>query len=179
MSKKKNPTPAAGATLPLAPDPVPAVGAPSPPVGFVVPPKHQRHAGRLPTAQQVRDAPDVARELTTSASYTSDFGTRVPAAAVVAAALLLAKGWSDQLAAAQLWAEYVRVQYDSAWRAALALTHQLQPEFALADRHDPAVATRYPQTKDFFAVRAQAAARGAVTRAKKKKAAQAQVKKSA
>jgi len=162
---------AAGSTLPLQADAVPSKGAPSPPVGFSVPPKNQRRPGALPNTQQVRDAADVAREITTSASYAADFGSRVPPAAAIASALTLAKGWSDELAAAELWQAYARIQYEAAWRSALGQMKLFAPEFKLAAQHDPAVATRYPQTKDFLGVRSALAQRGAQTRAQKKKAA--------
>jgi hypothetical protein len=170
-AKKTTKQAAAGSTLQLQPDPLPKQGAPSPPVGFSAPAKYQRRPGALPTTQQVRDAADVASELTTSKSYAADFGSRVPAAGAIASALTLAKGWSNQLAAAEAWLPYVREQYESAWRAALGLTKQLQPEFELAVKHDASVSTRYPQTQDFLQVRSVAATRGAQTRAQKKKAA--------
>jgi hypothetical protein len=170
MAAKKQKA-AAGSTTPLQADPLPKQGAPQPPLGFAPAPKGQRRPGALPTTQQVRDAADVARELTTSSSYGSDFGARVPSAKTIGTALTLAKGWSDQLAAVLAWESYVRSQYDAAWRAALGFMKQLSPEFKLAAQHDPAVSTTYPQTKDFLGVRQAAATRGAQTRAQKKKAA--------
>jgi hypothetical protein len=136
----------AGSNVPLQADPLPKQGAPSPPVGFAAPAKYQRRPGALPTTQQVRDAGDVAGELKSSSKYNADFGNRVPPAATIAAALTLAQGWSNQLQAAETWLPYVRAQYESAWRAALGLTKELQPEFQLAVKHDASVATRYPQT---------------------------------
>ncbi len=171
MAAKKK-TLAAGSTLPLQADPLPKQGAPQPPVGFTPPPKGQRRPGRLPTAQQVRDAGDVAGELTGSSTYGTDFSKRVPSAQVLSAALLLAQGWSAQVALAEEWLGYVRVECDAAWRGALQGMDDFAPEFKLAAKHDPAVAKRYPQTQDFLGVRAQAAQKGAKTRAKnaKKKA---------
>jgi hypothetical protein len=170
-TKKTSKTTVAGSTLPTQADPVPAKGAPSPPIGFALAPKGQRRPGLMPTAQQVRDASDAASELTSSSKYTADFGNRVPSATIVAGALNLAKGWSDQLAAAETWLAYVKVQYESSWRGALQQTSALKPEFQLAVKHDASVSTRYPQMQDFLAVRAAAAARATVTKANKKKAA--------
>jgi hypothetical protein len=146
-------------------DQPPAIGAPHPPTGFSRP-KGSR--GSPPTTQQVRDALDVAREIKV-ATYASDFGKRAPAQDAFASELGLAKAWSDEVGAADAWQLYVHTQRDLAWKAALASAKALKAEFTLADKHDPAIAKRYPQTKAFLGVRSVAAKRAAVTRAGNKK----------
>lgn len=168
MAAKRTPAKTVAPVV-LPPDPLPKQSAPAVPVGFEPPPKHQKRVGLPPTEQQVRDAPDVARELSTSTSYANDFGNRIPGAKTIADALTLAKGWSDQVGAAEAWLTYVKAQEHAAWREAFALTKKLKPEFELAAKHDPAVAKTYPQTEDFLGVRVAAAKRGVKTRAEKKK----------
>ncbi len=149
----------------------PAQGAPSPPKGFT-PPGAGRKGKTAPTAQQVRDADDVARELG-AATYRDDFGARAPDPVALASALRVAQAWSQELDAAEQWQTYARAQADAAWAAVFADTKKLGAEFQLAEQHDPAVAKRYTQTRGFLNVRREAAAKGAVTRKKKRSAAPA------
>jgi hypothetical protein len=136
----------------------PTATAPRPPKGFA-PPK-SRPAGVKVNVQQERDADDVAREITTSKTYVADFTARAPAAAELAAQLSAAKAWSDELAAAEAWLDYVRVQRDLAWSAALGEAKKLKIEFDVAAAHDPTVRERYPQTSAFLNVWKVVAARG-------------------
>lgn len=174
---KKSPAKKAPAKKPAA---VPKAAAPAadkgvslptvPPVppGFQ-PPKERIVA--IATAQQERDALDVAREITTSRTYEQDFTHRAPPAPQLAAELAVAKAWSDQTASASAWYDYVRIQRDMAWKQALDTARKLKPEFDLAVKHDPAVTQRYPQTSAFLGVWKAAASRASATKAAKKKAA--------
>ena len=130
-------------------------------------------SGAPVTKQQERDAPDVAREISSSATYEQDFTARAPAAGPMATQLKVARAWSDEEAAAEAWLAYVRVQRDLAWKGTLASTLALKPEFDLAVKHDPAIGERYPQTQAFLGVWKVAAKRAVATRAKKKKAVKA------
>ncbi len=147
------------------PDAAPAKGAPTPPKGFT-PPKGGRSGKLAPTAQQVRDADDVARELGAS-TYREDFGARAPDPTALSASLRAAQAWSQELDASEQWQAYVRAQTDAAWNAVFADMKKLGGEFQLAEKHDPNIAKRYAQTKGFLNVRRAAAAKGAVTRKKK------------
>lgn len=125
--------------------------------------------GHVPTEQQVRDAPDVAREIAASKTYGADFGKHAPEVSSFAAALLLAKAWSDEAAAADAWSTYAGDRRDRAWEQALTSVGNLQEPFGTADSHDPTIAKKYPQTKVFLDVRAKAARKAAATRASNKK----------
>jgi hypothetical protein len=166
-SKTKVAKPAAKARPSVAPAmaSVPDRGAPSPPKGFKMPAATKKKGGDQPTAQQVRDAGDVARELSAK-TYLEDFGTRAPDAPSLCNALEFAKEWSDELAAAESWREYVRVQANAAWSVAMPLIKALEAEFPLAAKHDPSILKRYPQTNDFINVRKVAGQKAAVTRRK-------------
>jgi hypothetical protein len=144
----------------------PTAQAPSAPVGWAPGGRPKRNA----TEQQVRDASDVARELTETKRYVADFTNRAPSAADLAARLLVAQAWSNEAAAAEAWRLYANDQRDRAWDLAFVLVKKFQKEFVAADEHDLSVAERYPQTKAFLGVRSKAAQKGAATRAKKKKA---------
>jgi hypothetical protein len=149
-------------------DSPPSSGAPLPPAGFQ-PPTSQGRGGRrnTATAQQVRDAIDVARELD-HVDYAKDFGPHAPPQKTFTDALRLAKAWSNELAAAERWLVYVKAQYEGAWTGTLVLAKKLEPEFRHAARNDPTIAERYPQTLDFLDVRRAAAAKAATTRARNK-----------
>ena len=113
----------------------------------------------------------VAREITSSNTYEADFTRRAPAPETFAAQLTTAKAWTDELAAAENWQAYVRVQRDLAWQAVLGTARKLKPEFDLASKHDPLIAEKYAQTKAFLEVWKAAAARAVETKANKKKTA--------
>jgi hypothetical protein len=147
--------------------PGPPGHAPAPPKGFKK--SKGRAADVAATAQQERDALDVAREITSSKSYVEDFTNRAPDAATLAAELTVARQWSDELKAAAAWLAYVRVQREQAWEAALTTAKKLKPWLDPAVQHDPTIADRYPQTVAFLRVWKVAAARAAITKASKKK----------
>jgi hypothetical protein len=160
----KNELPSNGTVVPAKP----AGTAPRPPRGYT--PPDGRVNGAIATAQQERDALDVAREVTTSKSYEQDFTSRAPPSVTFAAELTTARAWSDELAAAEAWSAYVRVQRDLAWQATLATARKLKPEFELALKHDGVIGERYPQTRAFLAVWKAAAAKAVETKAAQKKA---------
>jgi hypothetical protein len=123
------------------------------------------------TSTQVTEAPQMAREISASRTYATDFGSRAPAATALANKLKLASAWSTEAARAERWAHYAQSQALLAWDAALQDTRTLKEEFDLAVKHDAALPERYPSTTAFLKARREAAARGVRTRKAKKKSA--------
>jgi hypothetical protein len=150
-------------------DPIPAVGAPRTPPGFdaSVP------LGRGPTIKvgQTKAASLAAAELSASATYTQDFGTRVPEKSVIAKALVFAAGWSTEAGNAASWAKYAKLEQREAWSPALALMAALRPFFVLTTQQDSELAAKYPATAQYFEATRAPSKRAASTRKAKKRAA--------
>lgn len=123
-----------------------------------------------PTDEQVRAAPGVVRELENEKSYRDDFGKRAPDASAVSAALSRARTLSDETARAEAWHTYLKNETQVAWQQALELTNKLQEHFEVADRADPGVALRFPETKAFYEVRARIAERAVASRKRNRSA---------
>lgn len=132
---------------------------------------HSAEGVRLrPTEDQVRAAPGMVRELVNEASYRDDFGKRAPEATTVSAALSRARTLSDETARAEAWHTYLKNETQVAWQQALELTNKLQEHFEVADRADPGVALRFPETKAFYEVRARIAERAVASRKRNRSA---------
>ncbi len=116
------------------------------------------------TEEQVRAAPGMAREISNEATYRDDFGKRPPDPATISAALLRAKGLSDEAARAEVWLAYLKNESQMAWQHALELTGRLQEHYDVADRADPGIALRYPDTAVFLDARSRIAERAVVSR---------------
>jgi len=166
--KKPAESPAAESLLKDAIPMPPAQGAPAAPSGFT--PRSRPQKGDRPPAtdQQVRDAGDVARELE-EPTYADDFGKRAPNQPQIVASLRRFKGWATEATRAAQWLAYAQAQESAAWQDAATRMLALQPKFEDAVRDEPAIAERYPQTDAFLHVHKVAAAKGAATRAAKKK----------
>ena len=90
--------PAVVAAPPVTPpgDLPPAVGAPAPPKEWVpAPGKRRGGKGSRPRGAQITSAVAAAKELTQSASYVADFGSRAPAAPQVAFVVTNAAKWRN------------------------------------------------------------------------------------
>jgi hypothetical protein len=119
-----------------------------------------------PVGEQERDAPEVARELDGATAYREDFSVHAPDRAALSAQLARAAALSVEAANAEAWSKYLATERDRAWQQALSSMSELQTHFDAADASSPNIARRYPRTHAFFAVRAKASARAAVTRRK-------------
>jgi hypothetical protein len=171
----------AAAAPPITPpgDLPPAVGAPAPPAAWVPTPKKKRGAqGHRPRGVQLTSAQAVAKELSGSATYSADFGSRAPAAAQVAFVLTNAAKWRDTWQAAKRFFVYASEQRATWENDALAQMDALKPAFEYAASRDGTVAEKYAATAKYLGEANAIAARGVTVRkarAKAKKGTQATV----
>lgn len=117
-----------------------------------------------PTDEQVKAASGMASEIADEKTYREDFGKRAPEPAAVSSALARAHALSDELARAEAWLAYLKGESASAWQRALELTGRFQEHFDIADRADPEIARRYPDTTTFYRARSKSAERAVATR---------------
>jgi hypothetical protein len=152
--------------IPVAP---PFANAPHTPDGFEAPEEIPR--GPNPTLQQLRDAGDVAAELS-NPSYVAHFSKEVaPDQGSFTTELLTAKAWSEEVTRAEAWVVYAKVQRQAAWRNVFDTIRAFRPIFDAVINVKAAIAAKYPQTKAFFGVWQVAAEKAAETRKENKKAA--------
>jgi hypothetical protein len=151
-------------------DAVPSVGAPVTPKDFV-PSKVVRGAKVQPPPDVIKAAPGAAKEIASSTTYASDFGSSAPDGATLATNIAFAAAWSAQYALAGSWLAYVKEQTRLAWLQANPQLDDLAPAFSYARTHNDAISTEYASTSKLFDARSQGAVKGAAVRASKKAAA--------
>ena len=163
----------AAAAPPITPpgDLPPAVGAPAPPAGWVAVQKKKRSAhGLRPKGVQTTSAQSVAKELTGSATYAADFGSRAPAAAQVAFVMTNAAKWRDTWQAAKKFFVYASEQRATWENDALAQMDALKPAFDYAASRDGTVTEKYAATAKYLGETNAIAARAVTVRKAKAKA---------
>jgi hypothetical protein len=166
------PTLAAAAPPPITPpgDLPPTAGIPAPREGWEPSPAKKRGThGLRPKGVQASTAQAVATEITQSATYTADFGTRAPAAGQVAFVITNAAKWRDTWQAARKFFVYAAEQRAVWENQALAQMDALKPAFEYAASRDGTVAEKYAATAKYLGATNAIAARGATTRKAKAK----------
>ena len=98
-----------------------------------------------------------------STAYTDHLGTKVVAAADLAAALHFAASWSAEEARAAAWHAYARVQALLAWDYAIGLVRKVQPN-VIAAMHDPTFAQTLPTFVALVTTPIEVGKRAAATR---------------
>jgi len=152
-------------------NPLPASGAPMPPVGWVPVKPAGARAFAPPLKSQVEQASAVAQELRATNAYAQFLGAKVPAAGAVADALDFAARWSVEVEAAEKWLEYVKNQAQLAWSFTRGLLEPLKAPLALETARDPAFDKELPLLKALVTARNTVAKRGAANRAARKRSA--------
>jgi hypothetical protein len=168
---------AAVAALPVMPpvtppgDLPPATATPTPPSGWEPTPKKKRGPrGLRPKAVQIASAVAVAKELTGSATYQADFGSRAPSAAQVAFVVTNAAKWRATWAAAKKFYAYAAEQRATWENEALVHMDKLKPAFEYVTARDPVVAEKYSATSKYLGATNAIAARAATVRKANEKA---------
>jgi hypothetical protein len=163
-------------TAPPAPAPVPPPFTPPgdlPPVAAVpaprpgwepTPRKRKGPQGLRPKATQAANASAVAKELTESATYGTDFGSRAPAAAQVAFVITNAAKWRETWQAAKKFLAYSAEQRATWDNEALVHMDKLKPAFDYVTSRDPTVAEKYAATSKYLGATNAIAARAATVR---------------
>jgi hypothetical protein len=163
----------AAAAPPITPpgDLPPAVGAPQPPAGWVAAPGTKRSPkGLRPRGAQISNAVAAAKEITESATYAADFGSRAPAAGQVAFVVTNAAKWRAVWHTAKAFLTYASEQRATWENDALAQMDALKPAFNYAASRDGTVTEKYSATAKYLAENSQIAERGAAQRKEKAKA---------
>jgi len=163
---------AAAAAPPMTPpgDLPPAAGAPAPPEGWTPVLKKKRSArGLRPKGVQITSAVAAAKELTQSATYATDFGSRAPAAAQVAFVVTNAAKWRDTWQAAKKFFAYASEQRATWENDAVAQMDALKPAFDYAASRDTTVAEKYAATSKYLGATNAIAERAATVRKAKAK----------
>jgi hypothetical protein len=163
----------AAAAPPITPpgDLPPAVGAPPPPAGWVpAPGKKRGPKGLRPKGAQISNAVAAAKEITESATYAADFGSRAPAAGQVAFVVTNAAKWRAVWQTAKAFCTYASEQRATWENDALAQMDALKPAFNYAASRDGTVEEKYSATAKYLGENSQIAERAVTVRKENAKA---------
>jgi hypothetical protein len=151
----------------------PAVGAPAPPEGWKATPTKGRGRALGSRLKRVQGASQAAaaKELATSTTYVSDFGSRAPSPTVLGFLLSNAAAWRAIWDGATQFLAYAAEQRQKWEDAASAEMAALAPSFDFVASRDPAIAQKYAATAKYLGAASASAKRAVVTR--KAKAAKA------
>jgi hypothetical protein len=144
--------------------PLPAVGAPQPPVGWQPVQPVAVHKLAAPMRVQIDAAPAAAQELRTSSAYTTFLGTKVPEPRGLADALDFAVQWSHEVDAAEKWLEFAKNQATLAWTFTSSQLEALKAPIDLEESRDPAFRTALTSLKALVNARQANARRAAQNR---------------
>ena len=148
----------------------PAPGVIATPEGWRPTPKKRKSArGQRPRGAQVTDAAAAAKEISQSATYTSDFGAHAPTAGQIAFVVNNAASWRARWQAAQAFTMYCSEQRATWETAALAQMDTLKPLFDFLAQREPKVAEKYPVTGKYLGVGSTIARRASESRKAKVK----------
>jgi hypothetical protein len=162
-------TTATSATLPLTPvggaDPLPATGAPTPPVASNPVASDPRKGTRV-LRGEVDVAENAANELRASTTFSQLLSAKLGTADEIANALAFAVAWYREAQSGAAWSSYARTESNLSWNYALAMIDRLRAGFQAVASTDPGIAKEMPYFTQLLGARTAVANKGVSTKRK-------------
>jgi hypothetical protein len=151
---------------------VPTVSIPIPPLGYN-PVLLVAYRGYHPRVAQVAAIPDAVNELRGSTAYTDNLGPAAPQASPFAQSLEDAVGWTNMRIQVETFLGYVKSQEAVAWKAGLTKIDQAKALYDVMLVGNAKLPDLIPAVSRLLTVTSEISQKGAVTRARKAKVADA------
>jgi hypothetical protein len=147
-------------------DALPAVDAPAPPKGFVLPSAPIGLRGHSPSELELMALPGLLKDLGSFTDYGSVLGASATSASTIQSSVSTALGWRQSRLAAEAWRGYVKTEDAIAWKATMTLLDELKSQFLFAVSKNPALALTYPALAVYATAAKAISAKATVTRKK-------------
>ncbi len=144
--------------------PLPPVGVPTPPIGWIPVKLGRSRQVAPPLKAQVDQATSAAEELRASHAYADFLGSKVPPAGDIANALDFSAHWSREVAAAEAWLAFAKHQAVLAWTFTFGQLEAVKVPLALESARDPAFSNELLAFKSLVTARTSSAKRAVANR---------------